>query len=48
LIVLIILISGIINVLYLKNNNDNMEDYEDDNIDEPVVLESEPYEPDSI
>jgi hypothetical protein len=53
-IVLLLVIFGIFNIIYLKNSSDaisSMEDYyEDDNNNEAIILESEPYEsePDSI
>ena len=47
--VLIILLGGIFHSVYFKNNNyDNLDDFDDDNTNEPVVLESEPYDSNQI
>jgi hypothetical protein len=45
------LILGVLNGTYLKNNSESalsIDEYEDEIVNEPVILESEPYEADSF
>lgn len=43
-----VLFAGIIHSIYLKNINETIDEYDEDNSNfQEVVLESEPYEPES-